>query len=72
MCRPVCGSYHLTGAAGFSYLGVFGRLGLSEFSAWWSVEQAAGCELLERFGHGFFLPNIIGCFLMGLAKVGLP
>ena len=47
-------------------------MGLSEFSAWWSVEQAAGCELLERFGHGFFLPNIIGCFLMGLAKVGLP
>ena len=53
----------------FAYVGVLARLGLTEFSGWWAAQQSlAGCTLLGSFGHGFFLPNIVGCFLMGAAK----
>jgi fluoride ion exporter CrcB/FEX len=52
----------------FGYLGVFLRLALKAFSSWWSVEQPGTCQLLGQIGHGFFLPNIVGCFLMGFAK----
>ena len=55
----------------FGYVGVLLRLALGEFSAWWAaadVGRSGGCAILGEIGHGFFLPNVVGCFLMGFAK----
>ena len=52
----------------FGYFGVLIRLALRAFSTWWSTEQPDSCQLLGEIGHGFFLPNILGCFMMGFAK----
>ena len=52
----------------FGYFGVLCRLALRAFSTWWSTAQPGSCQLLGEIGHGFLLPNILGCFMMGFAK----
>ncbi|OWY96357.1 Camphor resistance CrcB protein, partial [Phytophthora megakarya] len=47
-----------------AYLGVGVRVLLTEFADVMYVSQT---ELLELLGFGFFLPNVVGCFVMGLA-----
>uniref|UniRef100_A0AAV1V7K7 Fluoride ion transporter CrcB n=1 Tax=Peronospora matthiolae TaxID=2874970 RepID=A0AAV1V7K7_9STRA len=47
-----------------AYLGVGIRVLLTEFANVISESQA---DLLELLGFGYFLPNVVGCFAMGLA-----
>ncbi|ETM02539.1 hypothetical protein F441_01106 [Phytophthora nicotianae CJ01A1] len=47
-----------------AYLGVGVRVLLTEFA---DVMYASQTELLELLGFGFFLPNAVGCFVMGIA-----
>ncbi|KAH7476180.1 hypothetical protein PRIC1_000191 [Phytophthora ramorum] len=47
-----------------AYVGVGVRVLLTEFA---DVMYTSQTELLELLGFGFFLPNVVGCFVMGLA-----
>ncbi|CAI5742446.1 unnamed protein product [Peronospora destructor] len=47
-----------------SYFGVGARVLLTEFA---NVMYEIQTELLELLGFSFYLPNVVGCFVMGLA-----
>ena len=47
-----------------SYFGVGIRVLLTEFA---NVMYATQTELLELLGFSFYLPNLVGCFVMGVA-----
>ncbi|KAG6590930.1 putative camphor resistance CrcB protein [Phytophthora cinnamomi] len=47
-----------------AYFGVGARVLLTEFA---DVMYASQTELLELLGFGYFLPNVLGCFVMGVA-----
>ncbi|EEY61492.1 uncharacterized protein PITG_01800 [Phytophthora infestans T30-4] len=47
-----------------AYFGVGVRVLLTEFA---DAMYESQTELLELLGFGFFLPNVVGCFVMGLA-----
>ncbi|GMF37829.1 unnamed protein product [Phytophthora fragariaefolia] len=48
-----------------AYVGVGARVLLTEFA---DVLDASQTPLLQLLGFGYFLPNVLGCFVMGLAS----
>ncbi|OQS01747.1 hypothetical protein ACHHYP_00284 [Achlya hypogyna] len=51
----------------WAYIGVAARVGLTEASTAIEATQAAP-SILTAMGVSFFLPNVFGCFIMGLAQ----